>query len=401
MTVTLDTVLNALEDQRQIFAEFKRTQEEKNTANFVDVATKLTNINDAMVKQAEKIDRLELAYAEGKTQAAKTNVSAKMKALKDFMLSGDGKAYMNAVNVGTNSAGGYAVPEEIDAEVEKLAIESNVLMQLCDVKNTSAGYHKIIDLKKGTEVVNSVELQIISNTDTGTIAKVSPVWGKLEAKPIISREAIEDMMFNPEEWVTESVLEVMEDTLETELLNGAGTSGATKGLLAYNMADTDDGTRAFQSFQFVKTGVAGGFLPTSVENGTNPVDTFFDVEGKLKSAYLNGACYLMNSATRTAVRKFKDAQARFIWEPKLTLGAPEVLNGYPLYVSHAMPGIADDSLAVAFGNFKRALRVCLIPGTLIIRDEYSKKPNIEYDISKRYGLMVKNSEAIKFIKLAD
>lgn len=402
---SLETIQNELETQRKLVEDFNKAQDEKLQAkadgkSVVDIQAKLENMHVVIEAQAAKIDQLEKVLAEKSMNSVKESANKEMALFQNFMTKGD-TTFMNAVRTDQDASGGFGVPVELDRTIEKLVIDSGAMTNICTVvQNASPKYEKLVDVK-GTGVANTVELQIIDNTSTPALVKITPVWGKMEAKPLISQEALSDTFFNAEEWIRESVGEKFQDHAEDMLLNGNGSSGQTKGLLAYDIVEQADGVRDFGKFEFIKTGVAGGFTPTSAANHTNPVDDFIDLIYKVKAGYRNDACFLMNENTLATIRKFKNAQADFLWQPRVTLGEPERLLNYPLRTSPYMPVIADDALAVAFGNFKRGLKVLFRKGLYVVRDPYTKKPNVEFSFVKRYALMLNNSEAIKFLKLAD
>lgn len=405
----MEELLKELQEQRQIFEDFKAANETMVKAkadgkSIAELEEKLTKINDAMCKQAELIDKLEEAQAKQNSPGFLDDTTPKnIEAFKAFLRNGDQNSYMNAIRASVrtdqDADGGVAVPTELDKVVEQLARQSGAMMDLCEVVAGGVGMQKLVDVK-GSGVVNSAELQIIESTPTGKLVKVTPVWGKLEAKPLLSQEAVEDIYFDVESWVEEGVGEAIEDSIEKELIIGLGSDNETKGFLAYGTSEEEDEARAFGKFQFIKTGVSGGFVAVSAANGASPIDTFLDVESKLKESYQKNASWLMKGSTKTAIRKFKDAQANFLWQPRVSLTEPETLLGYPIRTSAYMPAVADNALCVAFGDFKRALRIVLRPNLYIVRDPYSRKPNVEYCFTKRYGLMLKNTEAIKLIKTA-
>lgn len=402
---TLETINELFEKQNATFEEFKKTNEEKLQAkadgkSVADLLEKQDKMHADMEAYADRIDKLEVELSEKKLANTKAELSKEYASFKNYLVTGDKP--QNTVRTDQDAQGGLAVPTDLERTIEKLAIENGAMSKICTViSNASPLTEKLVDVG-GAGVANTVELQIIDNTDTSSLVKISPVWGKMEAKPLASQEALADMFFNVEEWVKESVGEVMEDQLENHLLTGNGSSGKTKGLLAYDIVQQADGVRDFGKFEFIKTGVAGGFSATSAASGTNPVDNLIDLVASLKEGYINkDVCFLMNGAVKTVIRKFKDAQANFLWEPRMTIGEPDKILGYPVYTSPYMPAIADDALAIAFGNFKRALKILFRGGLYVVRDPYSKKPNVEFSFVKRYGLMLNNSEAIKFLKLAD
>jgi HK97 family phage major capsid protein len=193
--------------------------------------------------------------------------------------------------------------------------------------------------------------------------------------------------------------EMMED-LETEFVSGDGQLNATKGFLSYLTADTADGVRPFGTLQFIKTGVDGNLAALDADTGVSPADKLIDLQTALKEKHHAGAIWLMNRSVKGTVRKIKDNDGNYVWQPRLTLSEPETLLGYQLRTSHAMPAAATNSLSIAFGDFKRGITIVIRPGMYVVRDNVTKAPNIRFVFSKRYGLMLRNSEAIKLLKFA-
>ena len=108
----------------------------------------------------------------------------------------------------------------------------------------------------------------------------------------------------------------------------------------------------------------------------------------------------MNSATASAIRKFKTADGAFLWQPGLVSGQPDTLLGYPLIEAEDMPDIGADSLSIAFGNFKAGYLIAERSETQILRDPFTNKPFVHFYATKRVGGQVVNSEAIKLMKFA-
>jgi HK97 family phage major capsid protein len=106
----------------------------------------------------------------------------------------------------------------------------------------------------------------------------------------------------------------------------------------------------------------------------------------------------MNSATLATVRKLKDANGAFLWQPGLADGQPDRLIGYPVVEAEDMPDVAANSLSIAFGNFKAGYTIAERNATTILRDPYTNKPYVHFYATKRVGGQVVNSEAIKLLK---
>ena len=106
----------------------------------------------------------------------------------------------------------------------------------------------------------------------------------------------------------------------------------------------------------------------------------------------------MNRNTQSAVRKFKDDNGNFLWQPPSTADAPASLVGFPLVEAEDMPDIAADSLAIAFGDFRRGYLVVDRVGTRVMRDPYSAKPYVLFYTTKRVGGGIQDYDAIKLLK---
>ena len=79
---------------------------------------------------------------------------------------------------------------------------------------------------------------------------------------------------------------------------------------------------------------------------------------------------------------------------------PEMLLGYGIKTSAGMPTVAANSYSIVFGDFDKAVTIVLRPGLYVVRDPYSKKPNVEFIFVKRYGLMLRHSEGVKLLQNA-
>lgn len=76
----------------------------------------------------------------------------------------------------------------------------------------------------------------------------------------------------------------------------------------------------------------------------------FDLFYSLKAPYRKNAVFLMNDSSVKALRKLKDSNGQYLWQPSLTAGTPDTLMGRPVYTSAYMPAMAADAKAVLFGD---------------------------------------------------
>ena len=144
-----------------------------------------------------------------------------------------------------------------------------------------------------------------------------------------------------------------------------------------------------------RSSCSAGALPAS-----NPSDVLIDTVYALKAGYRQNGSWVMNRKTQAVVRKLKDAQGNYLWQPPATAGAQAQLMGFPLVEAEDMPDIAANATPIAFGNFQRGYLVVDRLGVRILRDPYSAKPYVLFYTTKRVGGGVQDFNAIKLLKFA-
>jgi HK97 family phage major capsid protein len=296
--------------------------------------------------------------------------------------------------VGTSdAAGGYAVPEEIDAAIDRTLTAISPIRAIANVvKVGSAGYRKLVTAG-GTPSGWVAEDAARPETDTPSFIEIAPPFGELYANPAASQAMLDDAAFDVEAWLAQEIATEFARAEGAAFVNGTGVN-RPKGFLAAPTSAAADGVRAFGTLQFITSGGAGAFAAAS------PQDRLIDLVQALRPPYRQGAVFVMNSATAAKIRKFKTSDGAFLWQPGLVAGQPDTLLGYPLVEAEDMPDIAADSLSIAFGNFKAGYLIAERTETQILRDPFTHKPFVHFYATKRVGGQVSNSEAIKLMKFA-
>jgi len=108
----------------------------------------------------------------------------------------------------------------------------------------------------------------------------------------------------------------------------------------------------------------------------------------------------MNRKTQSVLRKFKDGQGHYLWQPPAAVGQPATLMGFPVVEAEDMPVITAGAPAIAFGDFRRGYLVVDRAGVRVLRDPYSAKPYVLFYTTKRVGGGVQDFNAIKLLKFA-
>ena len=120
------------------------------------------------------------------------------------------------------------------------------------------------------------------------------------------------------------------------------------------------------------TGKADGFADD------DPADAFIDMIYGLRRGYRQNARWLMNDLTTAKVRKFKDGQGNYLWQPSSQMGEPAMFMGYGHEADDWMPDVAANATPVAFGDFMRGYLIIDRIGIRVLRDPFTNKPHIQF-----------------------
>lgn len=397
-------VKEILEQIRKSFEEYKKTNDarfeelKKGTGNAGEFETKLSKIESDLQKKEKQLSDLEAKMNRPGFAGVSPEEQAKAdhkKAFDLFVRKGitDGLAdlQIKAVQVGVDADGGYAVPEEMSHTIYSMLQAESPMRAICGVRTVGTE-----DIKQLVDIggVNSgwvAETDSRPATNSPQLAVVTPTFGEIYAMPSATQKAIDDIFFNVESWLSESIAREFAKQENIAFTTGNGTN-KPKGLLAVTMATTSDDTRALGTFQYLKTGVAAD-MPA-----TNPSDLLIDLITALKSRYYGNSRFMMNRQTLATIRKWKDNQNNYLWQPGLQSGEPNSILGFPYTYNDDMPSIGANAFCVAFGDFREAYIILDRIGIRLLRDPYTNKPYVNFYVTKRVGNMILNSEAVKFIK---
>lgn len=235
----------------------------------------------------------------------------------------------NALQIGTDTEGGYLVPDEFERTLVEALEEENMFRTLAKVITTSSGDRKIpVVTSKGTASWVDEEGQIPESDDA--FGQVSIGAYKLATMIKVSEELLNDSVFNLESYIAKEFGRRIGAKEEEAFFIGNGT-GKPTGI-------------------FNATG--GAELGITAASATAiTVDEVMDLFYSLKSPYRKKAVFVMNDATVKAIRKLKDGNGQYIWQPSITAGTPDTILNRPIKTSAYAPTIAAAAKTIAFGDF--------------------------------------------------
>jgi HK97 family phage major capsid protein len=330
-------------DAAKAFLDAKRTPEGLLSAEDTAIYDKMEADVVALGKEVERLERqsaidAELAKATaapilGKptgTAEEKTGRAAAdyKKAFWNAMRGRNIPGVQNALQIGTDSEGGYLVPTEFETTLTAALEEENVIRQLAKVITTSGDRKIPVVATKGAASWVDEEGAIPESDDA--FGQVSLGAFKLATMIKVSEELINDSAFDLETYIAQSFAGRMGSREEEGFLVGNGT-GKPTGI-------------------FNATG--GGQVGVTAAAATAiTLDEILDLFYSLKSPYRRSATFVMNDATVKAVRKLKDSTGQYLWQPSVKEATPDTILSRPLVTSSYVPEIAAGKKTVAFGDF--------------------------------------------------
>ncbi len=296
-----------------------------------------------------------------------------------------------ALSTGTGVDGGYLVPEETERTVNMALRAISPIRSIAGVRQVSGSVFKKPFSLTGPGTGWVGEAAARPQTTTPTLAELTFPTMELYAMPAATPSLLDDAAVDIDAWIAEEVRIAFAEQEGAAFVNGDGVN-KPKGFLDY--PKVADGSWTWGNIGVISTGVSGAFP------AANPTDKLIDLAYAVKSAYRANAHFVMNRATEAAIRKFKDADGNYIWQPAASPADAPTLLGHPVAESEDMPDIAADSHAIAFGDFRRGYLVVDRVGIRVLRDPYSSKPYVLFYTTKRVGGGVQDFNAIKLLKFA-
>ncbi len=235
---------------------------------------------------------------------------------------------LNALQVGENTEGGYLVPDEYERTLIEKLEEENIFRQFAHVIRTSTGDRKIpVVASKGKAQWIEEEAQYPESDDS--FGQVNIGAFKLATMVKISDELLNDSVFDMPSYIAREFARRIGAAEEEAFFTGNGT-GKPTGILAES-GGADIGV-------------------TAAKADAVTFDEVMDLFYSLRAPYRRKAVFFMNDSTVKSLRKLKNGNGDYIWQPSPILGNPDTILGRPVYTSSFMPELKTGNKSILFGD---------------------------------------------------
>ena len=282
----------------------------------------------------------------------------------------------NVLSEGVQADGGYLVPEEFERQIVMGLDEANVVRGLAKVITTSAE-RKIPVAATHSEAKWTAENGAYTESDPSFDQKTIDAF-KLTDLVKVSIELLQDSMFDLESYIANEFARAFGIAEEEAFCVGTGT-GQPTGIFTAN---------------------GGQVSVTAASSTAVTADELISLVYALKSPYRRNSKFIANDATISAIRKLKDGNGVYLWQPSLQAGEPDKLLGYDLYTSPYVPQMEAGAFSVAFGDFKNYWIADRSGRTVQRLNElYITNGQVGFVATERVDVKVILPEGIKLLKM--
>lgn len=274
------------------------------------------------------------------------------------------------LNTGTGSEGGFVVPEVFLTNVIDKLLDLSVIRQNSTVIRTISTTNIPLGVGRPTFSIIS-ENGAYPSTD---VAFDQVVLGAHKLGGIIkaSDELIQDAFINISNYVADKSVEGIADQEEQFFTDGTG-SGQAQGII---------------------TGSDLGKTTAAIAAVT--ADEVLEFIASVKAIYRKNGKLMMNSQTELAIRKLKDSQGQYLWQPSLQANVPNIFDGKPIIINEKMPDMATGVKFMGFGDMsyyniadRGGMNIKVLP------ELFSVNGQVGYRVDKRFDAKLLLAETYK------
>jgi HK97 family phage major capsid protein len=377
----LAAATRAVEELRSTVAQFRGDTDKK-------VGDALAKIEARAAEITTRLDAIETRAQRPGLDTGRTDEQAALekRAFEGFLRRGRESltdVEIRSLRVNDDTTGGYLAPAEFSVEVDKNLVQFSPVRQAARVGQTASG-EVIIPRRTGRPTASWVgEVEARPSTQ--------PAYGQVTV-PIdeqacyidVSNKLLEDSAVNVSAEVAFDLAEELGRLEGQAFVSGDGIKKPLGFMSDIGLSYTPSGSAS---------------VITDADGGANGIiDLFYAVA----PFYRGRAVFMGNSTTIAALRKMKDSQKQYLWQPAIAAGQPETFLGRPIIEAVDMPDIAGNAFPLVFGDFSSGFRIYDRITLSLLRDPYSQATSglTRFHARRRVGARVVRAEAIRKLKIS-
>jgi HK97 family phage major capsid protein len=392
----MDKIQEALEAVKDTLEQKSKAMEQKISETNAEYDSRLARQQEEMVDLQQKLHNIEAASQRPNSQVNESDELEKEYRTKFAnFLRHDSKHELEQLqtkllNTVSDPDGGFTVPKAMADTIITRVFETSPMRSLATVMTIGTKSIEIPIDDGEFSCMWAHELDTYQNTNNSQFGKLEIPVFDLYAMPSATNSMIEDSALNLEAWISGKVADKFSRVQNTSFVSGTGV-GQPSGFLTkanYTVAGAYERGKIEQI--------------TSGSSGVITADSMISLQTSLKEPYQANAVFALKRSSFANVRKLKDTTNQYLLGMGINSSNTQEMQicGKPVVFMDDMPAVGADALAVAYGDFRQGYAIVDRLGITTIRDIYSSKGRVVWNVRTRVGGDVLNGEAIKLLKLA-
>jgi len=295
-----------------------------------------------------------------------------------------------AVGNAANQDGGYLVPTQNATDILTQVEMAVPFFNISTVVDSSLDNPEFLVQNAKGASAHGTETSTVSDTATPTVQAFNVKTWHFEAEPWITRQLINDSIIDVQAFIKNDVVQALSDDLGNQLVNGDGTTEPLGILTAGNAVSAWN--QVGQVAAANGDNFAIGFDLDDLYTLKYSVDRRYKTSGQ--------TAWVCGDQAIAGLRKMRDANGQYLWQPTLTVGEPSNFDGEPLFFTPYMPaltGVTGED-ALIYGNFRQGHIIVRRPNALfVIVDEITNKKYVKLYHSMRAGASTYDARALRIL----
>lgn len=231
---------------------------------------------------------------------------------------------LNALQVGTDSEGGYIVPTEFETMLVEGLQDINELRNFVTVMPVGSDRNIPVESTLGTATWTAEEAAYTESDAAFGQVTLTPY--KLATIIKVSEELLSDAFFDVEGYLARNFAKRFGLAEETAFVNGSGSGQPTGITDGSSLGVTAAGTAAITA------------------------DEVIDLYHSVGRPYRANGTWIANDSTVKLLRKLKDGDNQYLWQPGLQAGQPDRILGRPFIASAGAEAATTGLKSLLFGD---------------------------------------------------
>lgn len=277
----------------------------------------------------------------------------------------------------TKTANGAAIPTTVARKIIEIVKDRSPILALATPYNVKGNLVIPVEDPTGGITAGYADEFVITDGTAEKLTSITLSGFLIKGLSKVSKSLLNNSDLDLFNYVIRKMADAMIDKLELEYL--IGTNNKIEG---------------------IKGGMTQDMTVTAASATALTADELIDTQDKVIDAYQGKCIWIMNSKTRTAIRKLKDGQGNYLLERDFTAKWGWRLLGRDVYTTDNMPAMAAGAYAIYYGDMSGlASKIVEDIDITVLLEKYAEEHAIGVVAFAEVDAKIENKQKIAALKM--